>query len=166
MKLRYTFQITYADGRTRSLDKNSHMVADVPLDVFEAVVEAFLQGKSLDETEALLEYIPGMREDVIYGDRFVNLDGTYRKEALKRPRDISEVEFFLTDGDIRKIRGMKDPLEALCRPEEEMTVYRSDGSAVRIRSFFGEVEIKDINRRETHILSSDEFIREIFTAYL
>ena len=61
---------------------------------------------------------------------------------------------------------MKDPLEALCRPEEEMAIYRSDGSAVRIRSFFGEVEIKDINRRETHILSSDEFIREIFTAYL
>ena len=135
-------------------------------DVFKAVIEAFLQGKSLDETEALKEYIPGMREDVIYGDRFVNTDGSYRREALKRPRDISGVEFFMADDDAVRIRKMKNPLEVLCCPEEEMTVYRSDGSAVRIRSFFGEVEIKDINRNETHILSSDEFIREIFTAYL
>ena len=125
-----------------------------------------MQGRSLRETEALSEYIPGMREDVIYGDRFVNLDGSYRKVALKRPRDILGVEFFMADDDAARIKKMKNPLEVLCHSEEEMTVYRSDGSAVRIRSFFGEVEITDINRRETHILSSDEFIREIFTAYL
>ena len=165
MKLRYSFIITYADGRTRSL-KNGFMVVDVPFDVFKAVVEAFLQGKSFGETEALNEYIPGMREDVVYEDRFVNLDGSYRKEALKRPRDISEVKFFMAGDDTAKIRKMKNPLEVLCRSEEEMTVYRSDGSAVRIRSFFGEVEIKDTNRCETHILSSDELIREIFKAYL
>ena len=69
------------------------------------------------------------------------------------------MEIFLTDEDLRKIRSMPDPLAAFDRPEEHMTVYRSDGSGVTIRSKFGTVQITDTGKRGTIIsMDADQFL--------
>lgn len=69
------------------------------------------------------------------------------------------MELFLTDEDLRKIRSMPDPLAAFDRPEEHMTVYRSDGSSVTIRSEFGTVQITDTRKRGTMIsMDADQFL--------
>jgi hypothetical protein len=65
----------------------------------------------------------------------------------------------LEDEDLRKIRSMPDPLAAFDRPEEHMTVYRSDGSSVTIRSEFGTVQITDTRKRGTMIsMDADQFL--------
>lgn len=77
-------------------------------------------------------------------------------------RKIKDIEYFLPDDVERRIHIMKDPIAALAHGKEEMTIYRSDGSAVTISSYFGEVSIQDSRKKNiTTVLSSDHFIGRI-----
>ena len=121
---------------------------------YRLIIAGAAQGRSLEETEGIDDVLSRMKENVEFIDKWTNLNGSLRKAPMKKQREIEKMELFLTDEDLRKIRSMPDPLASFDRPEEHMTVYRSDGSSVSIRSEFGTVQITDTRKKGT-IISMD-----------
>ena len=100
---------------------------------YRLIIAGAAQGRSLEETEGIDDVLSRMKENVEFIDKWTNLNGSLRKAPMKKQREIEKMELFLTDEDLRKIRSMPDPLAAFDRPEEHMTVYRSDGSSPQRR---------------------------------
>ena len=155
--VKYNCIITYKGGtRNRTLELNT---VKVTREEYRLIVAGAAQGRSLEETDGIEDVLSRMRENVEFIDKWTNLNGSLRKAPLKNPREIEKMELFLTDEDLRKIRSVPDPLAAFDRPEEHMTVYRSDGSSVTIRSEFGTVQITDTRKRGTMIsMDADQFL--------
>lgn len=154
--INYDCTITYKDGKHRNLSLAS---VKVTKEEYRAVVAGAAEGKPLEETEGIVDVLSRMKENAAYIDKWTNLNGSYRKTPLKTPRAIEKMEVSLTNEEVRKIRRMPDPLAAFDRPEEHMTVYRSDGSSVTIRSEFGTVQITDTRKRGTMIsMDADQFL--------
>lgn len=121
----------------------------------------YVDGQTYDRKHILTVQIKEA-EHKEYVDRWTNVNGTSRSTPLKKIRKIKDIEYFLPDNVERRIRIMKDPIAALEHGKEEMTIYRSDGSAVTISSYFGEVSIQDSRKKNiTTVLSSDHFIGRI-----
>ena len=92
-------------------------------------------------------------------NRMEKLNGTYWDQALKTPRKIESVEIFLDKQFIGHIRSLSDPVGEMTRPEQIMTVYRSDGSSVEIRYRRGEVEYRDSRKKGTiAVMTVDSFL--------
>ena len=150
--VKYNCIITYKGGtRNRTLELNT---VKVTREEYRLIIAGAAQGRSLEETEGIDDVLSRMKENVEFIDKWTNLNGSLRKAPMKKQREIEKMELFLTDEDLRKIRSMPDPLAAFDRPEEHMTVYRSDGSSVSIRSEFGTVQITD-TRKKGALISMD-----------
>ena len=142
--INYDCTITYKDGKHRNLSLAS---VKVTKEEYRAVVAGAAEGKSLEETEGIVDVLSRMKENAAYIDKWTNLNGSYRKAPLKTPRAIEKMEVSLTDEEVRKIRRMPDPLATFDRPEEHMTIYRNDGSSVTIDYEFGTVRISDTRKK-------------------
>ena len=143
--VKYNCIITYKGGtRNRTLELNT---VKVTREEYRLIIAGAAQGRSLEETEGIDDVLSRMKENVEFIDKWTNLNGSLRKAPMKKQREIEKMELFLTDEDLRKIRSMPDPLASFDRPEEHMTVYRSDGSSVSIRSEFGTVQITDTRKK-------------------
>lgn len=88
-----------------------------------------------------------------------SLNGMWRETPLKTPREIADVEVFLEKSFITHIRSYKDPVVEMTRPEQTMTVYRSDGSYVEIFYSRGEVTYRDSRKKgQTCMMTADTFL--------
>ena len=155
----YKCTITYGnlgrgeEGRTRNTD----MYASIAKEDYIRIMLEAAKGTPIREIEGIEDALEKMTEAVIFSDRYMNLDNTFRKTALKKPREIRSLEFYLTEQDNRRIKKMKDPEAMLAMPEEHMTIYRSDGSSVFISCEFGKVTIKDSRTRTQTVSTEAEY---------
>ena len=162
MMVNFQFQyiITYAEGQ--AYDRKHILTVQITEVEHKEIIQGVLQDIAIKDIEEISDVISRMREQVEFVDRWTNVNGTSRSTPLKKMRKIKDIEYFLPDDVERRIRIMKDPIAALKHGKEEMTIYRSDGSAVTISSYFGEVSIQDSRKKNiTTVLSSDHFIGRI-----
>ena len=88
----------------------------------------------------------------------MNKNGSMRSTPLKKNRKISEIEFFMTENELQRIKKEKDPIRMLERPKEQMTVYRSDGTYITLETENGQVIIKDSTEKNSYrIVDADYF---------
>ena len=71
-----------------------------------------------------------MKQNVIWDDSWHNTNGTRRNSQLKKPREYQKIEMFLDQKTVKQRRSMQNHMEEMRRPEQNMTVYRSDGTHV------------------------------------
>lgn len=143
MRLNYTYSIKYENGKTykQNPDKEQ-MCIEITSDEYRRIVEGILSGKAITNIQGVSELLNRMRDDVIFADRFKNTDGSSRTKGLKKPRNITDIEFYLIENEIQALKKMNNPLSILENPPEEMKIYRDDGSYVSIKTELGKVYIK------------------------
>ena len=96
-----------------------------------------------------------MEEQVRFVDRWDNLDGSRRKTPLKKERDIAKIELLLPEDEIKRISKMKNPMEVLTRPSEQI----SDGSYVILSTEQGRVKLEDSRKNGMSMLmDTDQFL--------
>lgn len=159
MRFNYTYKITYGSGQC--YDRWKHQLGiEITPEQYSKIIETVIQGRSISENTELEDVIQEMEENVRFVDRFQNLDGSSRNTPLKKERDITKIELLVPKDELRRIRKMKNPLEALTRSEEQMTIYRnSDGSSVILNTQQGKVRIKDSRKGGTEVLmDADQFL--------
>ena len=84
------------------------------------------------------------------------------KTPLKKNRAFSRIELFMTDSEYTRIKKMKNLIETLNRPEEHMTIYRTDGSFVSLKYENSQVTICDSREKNVRrVVEADNFIRDI-----
>lgn len=92
----------------------------------------------------------------------MNKNGSWRKTPLKKNRAFSRIELFMTDSEYTRIKKMKNLIETLNRPEEHMTIYRTDGSFVSSKYENSQVTICDSREKNVRrVVEADNFIRDI-----
>jgi hypothetical protein len=89
------------------------------------------------------------------------MNGSQRNKPLKKARNISDLEFFLTMSDYKRFKKMDNPAEMLDRPEDHMTIYRNDGSSVLISCEFGQVKVVDSRKPTTSIIYEADYFLSI-----
>lgn len=157
--IRYSCEVKYENGKVRPKGECANCCVDVTEEEYIKLVQGISEGKTLPDISGIDEVLNRMRDNVIRSDSFMNLNGTYRDQALKTPRKIESVEVFLDKQFIGHIRSLSDPVGEMTRPEQIMTVYRSDGSSVEIRYRRGEVEYRDSRKKGTiAVMTVDSFL--------
>ena len=167
MRFNYTYSLKYSNGNTYTQNPaKEQMCIESTLEEYRNVVEGILLDKKISEIEGISELLDRMREDVIFADRFKNTDGSSRTKGLKKPRDISEIEFYLIESEIKALRKMNNPLSIFDNPAEEMKIYRDDGSYITIRSELGKVYIKSSRNRAGNMsMDVENFLGKIGLPY-
>ena len=157
--IRYSCEVKYENGKVRPKGECANCCVDVTEEEYIKLVQGISEGKTLPDISGIDEVLNRMRDNVIRSDSFMNLNGTYRDQALKTPRKIESVEVFLDKQFIGHIRSLSDPVGEMTHPEQIMTVYRSDGSSVEIRYRRGEVEYRDSRKKGTiAVMTVDSFL--------
>ena len=117
---------------------------------------------SIEQIAGISSVIAEMKDNVMFADRWLNKNGSWRSTPLKKNRATSKIELFMTDSEYTRIQKTKDPIETLKRPEEHMTIFRSDGSFVSLKYENGQVTICDSREKNVgRIVDADNFIRDI-----
>ena len=121
-----------------------------------------LAGIPIERIDGISSVITEMKNNVMLADRWLNKNGSWRRNPLKKIRAFSKIELFMTDSEYARVRKMENPIETLNRPEEHMTIYRSDASFVSLKYENGQVAICDSREKNVRrILDADNFIRDI-----
>ena len=127
------------------------MAVDITEEEYARIMIGSAKGLPFREIEGIENALEKMAEAVKTSDRYMNLDNSYRKTALKKPREISCLEFYLPENEIIRIKRIKNPEEMFTLPTEQMTIHRSDGSTVFIKYEYGRVMIKDAHAEGTTV---------------
>lgn len=65
----------------------------------------------------------------------------------------------MPEDEIRRISKMKNPMEILTRPTEQITLHRSDGSYVVLSTEQGRVKLEDFRKNGMAMLmDTDQFL--------
>ena len=163
--LSFESRITYENiGSSKEERTRTAMpIAAISREDYVRIMVGVSRGIPIKEIEGISDALEKMAEATINFDRYVNLDGTYRKTPLKKPRQIKNLEFSLPDYDIKRLKKMKNPEEVFARPKEQMTIYRNDGSAVTISCEDGLVTIEDPRSKyyKKVIMESEYFLERV-----
>ncbi len=143
MRFNYTYSLKYSNGKTYTQNPaKEQMGIEVTTDEYRKVIEGTLSGKAITNIPDIADLLNRMRDDVIFADRFKNTDGSSRTKGLKKPRNITDIEFYLIENEIKVLKKMNNLLSILENQPEEMKIYRDDGSYVSIKTELGKVYIK------------------------
>ena len=157
MKFEYRYRISYANGKI--YDSKDSLFVDVTKEQYNKIVLEMISGKSFSDIQGIDDIKAKMIEDIEFVDRFTNLDGTNRKAALKKCRPYTDIEVYIPDREYKRLKSINNLEEFLSRPEEHMTIYRSDGSYITISVENGLVKVIDSKyRHQTTIRKADDFI--------
>lgn len=157
--INYLYTVTYENGRTRSSRASATQTIEVTDEDYLTIVKGVAGGKSLSEIAGIDSVLSSMRAHVVDDDSYMGLNGSYRNKKLREPRRIQGIELFLEDGFVRRIMSLSDPIAEMTRPEQVMTVYRSDGSSVEIHYRRGEIMYIDSKKKGQHsIMTADTFL--------
>ena len=161
MHFEYCYKITYESGEVCER-RQIQLCVELSKEDYGKIIRGVLDGVSIEKIEGISEAITAMKDNVMSADRWMNKNGSWRSTPLKKNRAVSRIELFMTDSEYARIRKMKDPIETLNRPEEHMTIYRSDGSFVSLKYENGRVTICDSREKNVRrIADADNFIRDI-----
>jgi len=155
----YKYRVAYADGRKRNCSDASSASCEVTDEEYLIIVRGVAEGYDIMEISDLEDVAARMKNHVKKYDSYFSLNGMWRETPLKTPREIADVEVFLEKSFITHIRSYKDPVVEMTRPEQTMTVYRSDGSYVEIFYSHGEVTYRDSRKKgQTCMMTADMFL--------
>lgn len=111
------------------------------------------------------------RSDITDFEEVVRLDKEYIenwdigldiKILLKTVMVVAKKDGSMTDSEYTRIKKMKNLIETLNRPEEHMTIYRTDGSFVSLKYENSQVTICDSREKNVRrVVEADNFIRDI-----
>ena len=156
----FQYRITYENGQ--SYDRSQQVNVKISKDEYKKIVGGVLSGTPISEIEGISDALARMKDEVQFIDRWTDMNGKLRKASLKKPRAISNIEFFLLPSEYEHFRKMKNPMTVLERPEEHITIYRDDDSYVTISSINGKVEVRDSRHENTSgTYYADDFISRI-----
>ena len=159
ISLSYGYTVTYKNGWERTLGGSQWMVISIQDDEHLKIVEGIAAGLDLMDIPGIDPILEQMRQDVIWDDSWHNTNGTKRNSKLKKPREYQKIEMYLEPRIIRHIRSMKNPVEEMSRPEQKMTIYRSDGSYVTISYKNGRVHYSDSREKgRAASMTADTFL--------
>ena len=161
MNFYFRYRITYDNGQF--YDRPHLMSVDITKDEYKRIVLGVMAGKQINEIEGITEPLEKMTAIVHNMDRWINMNGSQRNKPLKKARNISDLEFFLTMSDYKRFEKMDNPAEVIDRPEEHMTIYRNDGSSVLISYEYGQVKVVDSRKPTTSIISEADYFLSIVT---
>ncbi|WP_028235538.1 hypothetical protein [Pseudobutyrivibrio sp. MD2005] len=163
MKFDYIYKLKYADGITYEQNASKEcMSKEISLAEYRKIVEGVLVGIPISNIKGIEELLDDMRSDVVFSDRLKNKDGSSRNKALKKPRDITEIEFYMLERDINRLKKMDNPFEFLEHSTEEMKIYRPDGSYVTIKAESGKVHVSDSRKNtNSYITNAEDFLERI-----
>ena len=100
----YTYTIHYADGRIRTC-KDGFAVAEISLSDYRKIVKGVIvDGMEINDIPDIDDAIAQMEDNVRSMDSWQNLNGSFRKTQLKKPREITHIEYFLTDDEYRRLK--------------------------------------------------------------
>ena len=159
VSLSYKYTITYTNGWERNLGDYQSMIANIQEEDYLKIVKGVADGLELMEIEDIDSVLEEMKQNVIWDDSWYNTNGTRRNSQLKKPREYQKIEMFLDQKTVKHIRSMKNPMEEMSRPEQNMTVYRSDGSHVTLSYKNGTIKYTD-SRKQGSVFSmtADTFL--------
>ena len=159
MRFHFQYKVIYESGDIFEQNRRNELRVDITQEEYKKIITGVLQGISIKQIEGISEVITKMTEDVLFADRWMNKNGSMRSTPLKKNRKISEIEFFMTENELQRIKKEKDPIRMLERPKEQMTVYRSDGTYITLETENGQVIIKDSTEKNSYrIVDADYFI--------
>lgn len=162
MRFHFQYKVIYESGDIFEQNRRNELCVDITQEEYKKIITGVLQGISIKKIEGISEVITKMTEDVLFADRWMNKNGSMRSTPLKKNRKISEIEFFMTENELQRIKKEKDPIRMLERPKEQMTVYRSDGTYITLETENGQVIIKDSTEKNSYrIVDADYFIHHI-----
>ncbi len=160
MDFNFQCRVTYENGQT--YERQHMLIIQIGIDEYKKIVLGVLDGKEIKEVDGITGVIEEMTETFLEFDRWTNMDGSNRKEPLKIRRAISAIEFYMPLSDYQRFKKIKNPFEVLERPEEHMTIYRSDGSSVKFISTFGQIKVLDSRQPNcSKVLDADVFLAKI-----
>src|SRR5690606_35982141 len=136
MDFHFQYRITYENGQF--YDRPHVMTVQITKDEYKKIVLGLLEGKRIEEIDDISEAIGKMTDIVQYIDSWINMNGSQRTTRLKKARVISDLEFFLTMSEYKRLAKIQNPREVFERPEEHITIYRNDGSSVVISCEYGQ----------------------------
>lgn len=155
----YSCEVTYENGKVRPKGDYAASCVEVTDEEYIKIVKGISEGKTLTDISGIDEVIKRMQDNVIRSDPYMNLNGTYRDQALKTPRKIKNMDIELDKQFVRHVRTLSDPVREMMRPEQVMTVYRSDGSFVELHYRRGEIEYMDSRKKGTKaIITAKSFL--------
>ena len=161
MKFNYCYRITYESGEVCER-RRDQLCVDVSKEEYGKIITGVLAGIPIERIDGISSVITEMKNNVMLADRWLNKNGSWRRSPLKKNRVFSKIELFMTDSEYDRVHKMKNPIETLNRPEEHMTIYRSDGSFVNLKYENGQVTICDSREKNVgRILDADNFIQDI-----
>lgn len=158
MRFNYTYRITYGSGQYCDRSRQQ-LTIEITREQYGRIIEKVIQGCTINEVPGIEEVVKDMEEQVRFVDRWDNLDGSHRKTPLKKERDIAKIELLLPEDEIRRISKMKNPVELLTKPSEQITLQRSDGSYVILSTEQGRVKLEDSRKNGmTMLMDTDQFL--------
>ena len=161
MKFEYSYRISYVNGKI--CDNKVTLVVDVAKEQYKKIVLEMMSGKAFFDIQGIDDDIKcKIIKDIEFVDRFTNLDGTMRKTAPKKCCAYTDIEVYIPDREYKRLKSIKNLEEFLSRPEEHMTIHRSDGSYISICVENGLVKFRDSkDGHQTTIREADDYIRLI-----
>lgn len=160
MDFQFQYRITYENGQF--YHRPHVMTIQITTDEYKKIVLGVLEGKRIEEIDNISETLKKMTETVQNIDSWINMNGSQRTTCLKKARIISELEFFLPMSEYKRLEKIQNPREVFERPEEHMTIYRNDGSSVRISCEYGLIRVTDSRNPCSHIIrEADYFLSTI-----
>lgn len=158
MRFNYTYRITYGSGQYCDRSRQQ-LTIEITQEQYGRIIEKVIQGCTISEVPGIETLVKDMEEQVHFVDRWDNLDGSHRKTPLKKERDIAKIELLLLEDEIKRISKMKNPMEVLTRPSEQITLLRSDGSYVILSTEQGRVKLEDSRKKGMAMLmDTDQFL--------
>ena len=160
MDISFNYRVTFKDGT--SADRKDRLYAVVTNDEYRLIVKGLVAGHTFYEIPGIDDIIARLDQQVAYLERHLSINGIFRDEPLRKPRVIVAIEYSLPEHHLKKLLAYRDHMDLLDMPEEEMTIYRADGSYVTIKCLFGEVWLTDSRQSaSTHKMSSDRFLSRV-----
>ena len=155
----FKYRITYADGQVRYCPDSFTASINVTDEEYLQIIQGVADGCDIMDIEGLEDVVSRMKARAEELDPHFTVKGTWRNQPLKTLREIADVEVFLDLQFVTHIRSYKDPISEMTRPEQAMTVYRSDGSSVEITYRQGKITYRDSRKKgQTCVMTADTFL--------
>lgn len=161
--LNYKAVVHYANGKVRD-ERESYSCSSIFLSLEEykeAVKGLLVEKRPLRLIPSLSGVFERMKEQVIESDPYYNLSGSHRAKKLKAPRKIESVEIYVDDTRLHWIGQRKNPMNIFEYDNQEMIIYRDDGSTLTLKYTLGTVEIQNSKDSTVRIVSSETFANEL-----
>jgi len=153
MTFNYKYRITYGNGKTYD-HEDILMCVEITEEEYKRILHRIKDGYTLNDAPGIDDLLDRMREKVITYDPWRNLNGSIREKKLDKPREIKEIELYLEEREVRRIRSILDIDADIDRPEQRMRIYRADGSYVELVYKLGMVQVTD-SRKKGRYLTAD-----------